>query len=277
VKTRSRAAFALVACAAVVFAGCSDDSSDSGDAPETNEAEQTTTTAAPEPLRILVTNDDGIGAEGIDELVEGLRGLPDVEVTVVAPATNQSGSGGKVTGGTLTASDATTASGYEATAVEGFPADTIVWALDQGGIESPPDLVVSGINEGQNLGPITNISGTVGAARAAATRGIPALALSQGLGAAIDYEHAVELALEWVEEWRASESSAPEVESINVPTCGTGEVRELLELPVATDAGERSVLSADVDCTVTVPAPADDLDGFNAGHATLSVVSVTPT
>ena len=58
-----------------------------------------------------------------------------------------------------------TASGYEARAVEGFPADTIRVAFDELGLT--PDLVVSGINEGQNLGPVVDLSGTVGAARAA--------------------------------------------------------------------------------------------------------------
>ena len=91
---------------------------------------------------------------------------PATEVTVVAPATNQSGTGGQTTPGPLTVTDATTASGYPAKAVAGFPADTVIWALDQGGVTQKPDLVVSGINFGQNLGPAVAISGTVGAAEA---------------------------------------------------------------------------------------------------------------
>ena len=117
------------------------------DAPVT---EAPTTTAAPEPLQILVTNDDGIGADGIDAIVQALLQLDNVVVTVVAPLENQSGSGGKTTDGALTVTDAMTKSGYAAKAVAGFPADTIVWAIDQGGIDFVPDLVVSGINNGQN-------------------------------------------------------------------------------------------------------------------------------
>jgi 5'/3'-nucleotidase len=95
------------------------------------------TTAAPpttiepetEQLRVLVTNDDGVGAAGIDALVEALQTL-ELDITVVAPATEQSGQGGKVTDGPLTVTDTTTASGFPAKAVAGFPADTVIWADD---------------------------------------------------------------------------------------------------------------------------------------------------
>ena len=74
----------------------------------------------PETLRILVTNDDGVGAPGINATVEALTALPHTKVTVVAPLTNQSGTGAKVTPGTLTATNAMTASGYPAKAVAGL-------------------------------------------------------------------------------------------------------------------------------------------------------------
>ena len=109
-----------------------------------------TTTEVAEPLQILVTNDDGIGGDGIDVIVQALLQIDNVVVTVVAPLENQSGTGGKTTEGPLTVTDATTKSGYAAKAVAGFPADTIVWAIDQNGIDFVPDLVVSGINNGQN-------------------------------------------------------------------------------------------------------------------------------
>ena len=132
-------------------------------------------------LQVLVTNDDGVGAPGINAVVEALRALPGTKVTVVAPAANQSGTGNKTTNGALTATTATTASGYPAKAVAGYPVDTVIWAVDQKGISGRPALVVSGVNDGENVGPLTSISGTVGAARAAAARGIPALAASQGV------------------------------------------------------------------------------------------------
>ena len=144
-----------------------------------------------------MTNDDGVGAEGIDVLVTALTAIDGVEVTVVAPATQQSGTGGNATEGPLTTNEATTASGYEARAVEGFPSDTIRVAFDELGLT--PDLVVSGINEGQNLGPIVDASGTVGAARAGVRRGVPALAVSQGVGQDLDYEVAAGLVTDWVD------------------------------------------------------------------------------
>jgi 5'-nucleotidase len=71
--------------------------------------------AASKPvLRVLVTNDDGYAAPGIDAVVQALRALPRTSVVVVAPATNESGIGGKTTPGTITASAARTASGYPA-------------------------------------------------------------------------------------------------------------------------------------------------------------------
>lgn len=235
------------------------------------------------PLRILVTNDDGVGAAGIDAVVEGLRALPDTEVVVVAPAANQSGTGGKTTGGTLTAASATTASGYRATAVTGFPADSVVWAIDQGGVTDRPDLVVSGINIGQNIGPLSEISGTVGAARAAAARGIPALASSQGLGDPLDFPSGVKLVTEWVTSHRAAllagtptgtTPGAATVVSINIPTCPAGTLRALVEVPTATDAAGRDVSKS--DCTTPSSSPKDDIDAFIHGYPSLSTLGQAP-
>ena len=63
---------------------------------------------------MLVTNDDGVAAPGIDALVEALRTVKNTKVVVVAPDANQSGTGGNTTPGTLPTAAATTASGYEA-------------------------------------------------------------------------------------------------------------------------------------------------------------------
>ena len=67
--------------------------------------EATPTTESPVVLRILVTNDDGVGADGIDAIVQGLLTLENVEVTVVAPLENQSGTGGQTTAGELVVTD----------------------------------------------------------------------------------------------------------------------------------------------------------------------------
>lgn len=224
-------------------------------------------------LHVLVTNDDGIGAEGIDALVEGLRALPDTQVTVVAPAENQSGSGGKFTPGSLKATDSTTESGFAGRAVAGFPADSMIWAVEQSGLPDPPDLVISGINEGANIGPLVEISGTIGAARRAVANGIPALATSQGFGEEIDYGPGLKFTLDWVAEHRDDliAGNAPvKLFSINTPTCPSGRVRGLVSVPTAADATGRDLTKS--DCESTVTSPADDVDGFANGFATLSEV-----
>lgn len=288
---------ALVALVATA-AGCgSDDAStaDAGDqATSTSTASSTTaaggsSTSAPgsvntqppadasdpskETLRILVSNDDGIGAKGIDALVMALRMLPNTEVTVVAPKDNQSGTGSKTTEGEVAVAEATTISGYNGTAVSGYPSDAVIYALDKGGMPTRPHVVITGINEGANIGPLVNISGTVGAARAAAQRGIPALASSQGLATEPDYPTGVKYVLEWLAEHRAAllDGTAPvTVTSLNIPTCASGSIRGVVEVPTAADAGGRELFTS--NCESTTPAPTDDIDGFSNGYATFSTV-----
>ncbi len=214
-----------------------------------------------------------IEAEGIDAVVTALGDRDDVGVRVVAPLGQQSGQGGTFTEGPVETQEEQTASGVDAIAVDGFPADAVRVALDE--LEVLPDLVVSGVNEGQNLGPVVDVSGTVGAARAAVDRGVPALALSSGIDG-FDYEAAVPFMLDWIDENRAAliAGDAPaEVVSINVPSCTTGEVRGLEEVPAGTD-GSQAVVAQ--DCTSTLADPADDLAAFNAGFATLTVLPDDP-
>jgi 5'-nucleotidase len=228
------------------------------------------TTAAADPLTVLVTNDDGVGAPGIDALVEALLEDPELEVVVVAPAENQSGSGDATTEGAA-ASPAATASGYEAVQVDGRPADAVNHALDVVLVDDPPDLVISGINEGQNLGPIVDVSGTVGAARTAARRGIPAVAVSQGLppdGAEPDYEAGVEAVLVWLED-NLDALVEGTVVNINVPTCGTGAIRGTAEVPTALDTTNGNPVQV-ADCTSTLEDPPDDVAAFNAGFVAVS-------
>ncbi|HEY8546756.1 MAG TPA: 5'/3'-nucleotidase SurE [Acidimicrobiales bacterium] len=258
-----------------------DDGDDAGsDEPDdagSGETETTEPEAPAEPLRILVTNDDGVGGEGIAAVVEGLRSLDDVEVTVVAPAENQSGTGGNTSPTPPAASEAELVDGTPAIAVAGFPADAVVHGLENV-LDEPPHLVVSGINQGQNLGPIVEISGTVGAARRAAEAGVPALAVSQGLGAELDYPVAVELVLDWVEEHRdallAGEVPTDEIVNLNVPSCDTGELRGVAEVPTATDVNDRNPVTEPSDCEATTEDPVDDIDAFLTGYAALSTVTV---
>ena len=266
-----------VAVALLVLAGCGSSGTKSSSTTAAPGGGATETTVSP-TLKVLVTNDDGYDAAGIDAVVEGLRALPDTEVTVVAPLTNQSGTGGKTTDGPLTVTDVTTKSGYPAKAVAGYPADTIIWAIDQHGISFTPDLVVSGINFGQNIGPAVDLSGTVGAARAAAARTIPALASSQGIGDPMAYPTGVTQVLAWVSEHRAALLDGSAVtdkllENINIPTCPTGSNRGVVDVPIAKELAGRDMLK--VDCQSTATDPVDDVAGLTEGFVTLSVLPPT--
>jgi 5'-nucleotidase len=232
------------------------------------------------PLRILVTNDDGYAAAGIDALVEAVRKVPGVKVTVIAPAENKSGTGSSTTPGTLTTTDTATASGYPAVAVAGFPADTVIYALEQGGLPKKPNVVLSGINQGQNVGVAVDLSGTVGAAKAAAARGIPALAVSQGVraGGDPDYATGVKQALRWLKQHRKAltpkkgKKVAVVLDNLNVPSCTTGQLRGLIEVPVA--GSDVQGIADPQDCASTVTNPPNDVDALKAGYATITELPI---
>ena len=134
------------------------------------------TTAPQRPYRILVTNDDGVRAPGILAVAQALQPLG--EITIAAPSENQSGKGHSiVTSDPIFVDQVTLTGGLHGYSIIATPATCVkvgVRAL----MSSRPDLVVSGINRGYNLGMVTYVSGTVGAAREAALMGIPAIASS---------------------------------------------------------------------------------------------------
>jgi 5'-nucleotidase len=224
-------------------------------------------------LSVLVTNDDGVTAPGIDAAVQALRALPHTKVIVVAPLTNQSGTGSKTTPGTLTASAAHTASGYPSTAIAGYPADTIHWAISQHGIAHRPNLVVSGINFGQNIGPLSDDSGTVGAARAAASVGIPAIAVSQGIdnSAQPNFAQSASQLVHWVQSHRAAlirgTYKVTQSVQMNIPTC-PGKVRGPVHAPVAITITGINILT--VNCTSTTRSFSNDVQAFINGYGVIS-------
>ncbi len=249
------------------------------DAPGTTVAATTeapTTTAPPDPLTILVTNDDGIDAPGIDALVAALSALPDVEIVVVAPATNQSGTSDTTSAAPVTWAADDTVSGVAGIAVAGTPADSVLVAVDELGIV--PDVIVSGVNSGQNIGIFVPLSRTVGAARTAARRGIPAIAISAGPLDGPDFATAARLAAEEVAALRAT--LGPEandehvVVNLNVPTCPTSSpVRGVVDVPVAAVFPEGTDgLNMTFDCTSTATDPADDATAMLVGFASRSIV-----
>jgi 5'-nucleotidase len=163
-------------------------------------------------MKILISNDDGYLAPGLKALVEALK--PIAEIVVVAPDSNRSGSSNSLTlNRPLSAYQAD--NGFHFT--DGTPSDCVHVALT-GGLSFKPDLVVSGINQGQNMGDDTLYSGTVAAATEAYLFGIPAIAFSQ-----VDkgWEHldaAGKIAREVVEKFGASSAlPAPYLLNVNIP------------------------------------------------------------
>jgi 5'-nucleotidase len=128
------------------------------------------------PLHILLTNDDGINAPGIEAVEKALRAA-NYRLSIVAPKTQQSATSMKVTTKKLTYEEA----GDQRWAVIGSPADSIAVALEVFLKNDTPDLIISGANFGQNLGSNTNLSGTVGAALMGMQMGVPGIAISVGM------------------------------------------------------------------------------------------------
>ncbi|MGB8223158.1 MAG: 5'/3'-nucleotidase SurE [Polyangiales bacterium] len=245
--------------------------------------------AGAEVLRILVTNDDGVSAPGIDAIVQALRENPNNQIVVSAPATNQSSSGDSTTPTPppLQATQTTTASGYPATAVMGYPADSVLYALQNLYLDEPPHVVLSGINLGQNVGAVmipgvsarvlVDTSGTVGAAKTAACSGVPALAASQGKAETVDFPSGVAAVLRWLDDNRAAlltgDVSVESITSINIPSCDTGTIRGRLEVPLATENPNGwNLPDGFQDCESTVENPPDDIEAFFNGYTAITPV-----
>ena len=132
-------------------------------------------------MRILLTNDDGINAPGLEVLTaiaETIAG-PQGEVWTVAPAFEQSGVGHCIS---YTRPMMVARLGQRRYAAEGSPADCVLAGLYDVLEGARPDLVLSGVNRGNNAAENTLYSGTIGGAMEAALQGVPAIALSQYLG-----------------------------------------------------------------------------------------------
>ncbi|MFP7672737.1 5'/3'-nucleotidase SurE [Marivita sp. S0852] len=133
-------------------------------------------------MRILITNDDGISAPGLDVLTEIAKAVagPDGDVWTVAPAFEQSGVGHCIS--YTHPMMVSQMRGENRYAAEGSPADCVLAGLHDVLIGGPPDLVLSGVNRGNNSAENALYSGTLGGAMEAALQGIPAIALSQYYG-----------------------------------------------------------------------------------------------
>ena len=203
--------------------------------------------------------------------------MDNVDVIAVAPKDNQSGTGDKTTPGGASSGNSHAIDGVPSVAVDGTPADSVNVALDELNLE--PDLVVSGTNRGQNVGPLTAISGTIGAALTAARQGVPAVAASAGPTDNADYVGAAKLVVAWITAHRAAlvahKMSTKSIVSFNMPQCTTGEPHALVQVPVAS-AIPKGTNPFTADCsTPSTAKPTDDVDAISHGYPAQSDVPVT--
>src|SRR5688572_22118305 len=174
---------------------------------------------------ILLTNDDGIRAPGIVAMYRALVAAGH-EVQVVAPETVQSATGHGITMATpLLTSRVRVEDAFEGVAVDGRPADCVKLAINQLCEGEPPDLVVSGMNSGTNVGINVIYSGTVAAAIEAAFLGLPAVAVSLYLKSDVetDYARSAVYARRTIEKILATGLHKGQVATMNVPALKPGE------------------------------------------------------
>jgi 5'-nucleotidase len=182
-------------------------------------------------MQILLTNDDGIFAPGLAAMGRALQRLGDV--SVVAPATEQSGVGHAITFLTpLTAKEIFDGDRRRGWAVDGSPADAVKLGISQF-CPRRPDLVVSGINSGLNAGINVLYSGTVAAAIEGAFFGITSIAVSLEWDEHADYARAAEIAIDVIDALLARGPAPGSLFNLNIPTRALRGTPELRVVPMS--------------------------------------------
>lgn len=226
-------------------------------------------------MRILISNDDGYLAPGLIALADALS--PIAEIVVVAPDSNRSGSSNSLTLD-RPLSVARAANGFYF--VNGTPTDCVHVALT-GMLDFRPDLVVSGINQGQNMGDDTLYSGTVAAATEGFLFGIPAIAFSQVEHGWAHLDAAAKVACEIVQR-RFDALQKPYLLNVNIPNRPYEDLGDI----VATRLGKRHESEAVIRTRdphgreifwIGPPGAAKDAGEGTDFHATAKgCISVTP-
>jgi 5'-nucleotidase len=169
-------------------------------------------------VRILLSNDDGYFAPGLEHLAAALA--PHAEITVVAPERDRSGASNSLT---LDRPLHVRRAPNGFLFVNGTPTDCVHLAVT-GLLEHMPDMVISGINLGANMGDDTIYSGTVAAATEGFLLGLPSLAISLTSKTAAHFESAAQVAVEMVERHRR-QAAAPWLLNVNVPDVPRSELK----------------------------------------------------
>lgn len=235
-------------------------------------------------MHILVTNDDGVNAPGLLALAQALRPLG--KITVLAPDRNWSASGHvKTLERPLRVKPTTLADGAPALATDGAPSDCVALAL-LGLIPEPIDLLVSGINGGENVGHDLTYSGTVTAAMEGAIAGLASIAVSLNLPHTLDgspnYAPAAEIARRVAANTIANGLPEGVLLNVNVPYLPLEQIRGVQvtrqglriykdELVQRADPRGRPYYWIGGEAPSGVPEEGTDIGALNAGY-----VSITP-
>lgn len=235
-------------------------------------------------MRILLTNDDGVNAPGFKVLERIARQLSD-DIWVVAPTEEQSGAGHSLT---LTTPIRLKQLGERRFCVSGTPTDSVMMAIAHLMKDARPDLVLSGVNRGANLGEDVTYSGTVSAAMEAALAGIPAIALSQnyareGMGDSVPFAAAEAWAPRVLAPLVGAPMAPRTLVNVNFPALAPDDVKGIrvvrqglrdygrLRIVQRTDTRGYDYFWFGLGPTIETPGHATDLEAVADGY-----VSVTP-
>ena len=234
-------------------------------------------------MRVLITNDDGINAPGFALLQRVAERLAD-EVWAVAPMDEQSGAGHSLT---LTRPLRLRRLGERRFAVSGTPTDAVMMAVAHLMKDSPPDLILSGINRGANLAEDVTYSGTVSAAIEGALAGVPSIALSQlysreGMGEAVPFAAAEAWAERTLRPLLAEPMPPGTLVNVNFPALEPHEVKGIracrqgrrdygrLRIEERRDPRGFAYYWFGLASTVETPGHSTDLEAIGDGYVTVT-------
>lgn len=222
-------------------------------------------------MRILVTNDDGLDATGIEVLEDIARELSD-DVWVIAPAQDNSGASHSLT---LHEPLRHSHHGEQKFSIHGTPTDCVIMGVRKFLGDTPPDLVLSGINHGQNIADDVTYSGTIAGAFEGAILGIPSIALSLATGIktpnSVHWDTPKEHAVSLITQLLDGGIDADIPLNINFPDCGPSDVKGklitvqgkrdpgLLRIDTRQDPRGRDYFWFDFERRLSKPAKGTDL------------------
>lgn len=235
-------------------------------------------------MRILLTNDDGVNATGL-KVLEKIARLFSDDIWIVAPTEEQSGAGHSLT---LTLPVRLRKLGERRFCVTGTPTDSVMMAIAHVMKDNRPDLVLSGVNRGANLGEDVTYSGTVSAAMEGALAGIPSIALSQsyareGMGDTVPFAAAEAWAERVLRPLIETEMAPRTLVNVNFPALPPDDVRGIrvcqqglrdygrLQLVQRTDTRGYDYFWFGLGPMIQTPGHSTDLEAVADGY-----VAVTP-